>query len=261
MPDLKQLTQRSFGKLQLATVRESPAWLNILLYGDPGAGKTVLAGSASEIEAMSPVLVGDCEGGTYSLRSFYPEVDVVRLTTTADVVEFYNTLRLGEHGYRTVILDSLTEIQKMVMSDIMKMVIEQDADRDPDVPSIREWGKSGEQMRRIIRRFRDLPMHTIFTALLDEDKDPKGRVKRYPMLPGKLKKEAAGFMDIVLFVYAKHVRLDETGQISNEAEEALHRFVLSSSTDEYTCKDRSARLPEVLLDPTMKKLHEIIQGE
>jgi hypothetical protein len=150
----------------------------------------------------------------------------------------------------------------MIMGDIMKAVVEEDEERDPDVPSIREWGKLGEQMRRVIRRFRDLPMHTVFTALLDESEDKKGRMKKNPMLSGKLKKEVAGFMDIVLFVYAKHVRVNPlTGELDQDADEALHRFVLSSSTDEFVCKDRSSRMPEVMLDPTMFKIHTLIQGE
>jgi hypothetical protein len=235
--------------------------MNIFLYGDPGAGKTVLAGSSAAVADMSPVLIGDCEGGAFSLKAFYPEVDVVRIKNTAELVQVYQTLLTTDHGYKTFVLDSLSEVNKMIMGDIMKAVVEEDEERDPDVPSIREWGKLGEQMRRVIRRFRDLPMHTIFTALLNEEQDAKGRVKKNPMLSGKLKKEVAGFMDIVLFVYAKHVKVNLlTGEPDQDGEEGLHRFVLSSSTDEFICKDRSSLMPEVMLDPTMTKIHTLIQG-
>jgi hypothetical protein len=261
MPDLSKLTERSFGGLQLTSVKERPPYINMLIYGDPGSGKTVLAGSAAAIEEMSPVLVVDVEGGSYSLRAFYPEIDVVRVKTLAELLTVYQELAKGTHGYKTVVLDSLTEIQKMVMGDIMRDVIEEDADRDPDVPSIREWGKSGEQMRRIIRRFRDLDMHVIFTALVDEVQDKKGKRVFFPMLPGKLKKEAAGFMDIVVYMYGKMIKLNDQGEIDPNAEEAKHRFVLSSGTDEYVCKDRSSRMPAIMLDPTMRSIHDTIQGE
>jgi len=262
MPDLSVLTERSFGGLTLTSVRQAPPWMNIFLYGDPGAGKTVLAGSADDVPDMSPVLIGDVEGGSFSLKAFYPNVDVVRIKSLAELVQVYQTLLTTDHGYKTFVLDSLSEVNKMIMGDIMKAVVEEDEERDPDVPSIREWGKLGEQMRRVIRRFRDLPMHTVFTALLDESEDKKGRMKKNPMLSGKLKKEVAGFMDIVLFVYAKHVRVNPlTGELDQDADEALHRFVLSSSTDEFVCKDRSSRMPEVMLDPTMFKIHTLIQGE
>lgn len=261
MPDLSVLTERSFAGLTLSSVKEAPPWMNIFLYGDPGAGKTVLAGSADEVPEMHPVLFVDVEGGSFSLRSFYPGVELVRVTSLQELVEVYKTLALMEHGYKTVVLDSISEINKMIMTDIMREVVSEDEERDPDVPSIREWGKLGEQMRRMIRRFRDLPMHTIFTALLDESEDKKGRSRRLPLLNGKFKKEVVGFMDISLFVYAKHVRVNANGEPDPDADEALHRFVLSSSTDEYVCKDRSNRLPEIMLDPTMTKLHALIQGE
>lgn len=261
MPDLSALKARSFGGLALSTVQERPPFINMLIYGDPGSGKTVLAGSAQAVEAMSPVLVVDVEGGSYSLRAFYPDIDVVRVKALSELVKVYETLATTDHGYKTVVLDSLTEIQKMVMSDIMREVVEEDSDRDPDVPSIREWGKSGEQMRRIIRRFRDLDMHVIFTALVDEVQDKKGRRTFFPMLSGKLKKEAAGFMDIVVYMYGKMVKINDKGEIDPEAPESKHRFVLTSGTDEYVCKDRSSRMPAIMLDPTMTLIHETINQE
>lgn len=261
MPDLSVLTERSFGGLALSTVADRPKYINMMIYGDPGVGKTVLAGSASVVEDMSPVLIIDVEGGTYSLTSFFPEVDVVRVKSIAELLAVYKALTVEEHGYRTVVLDSLSEINKMVMNDIMRAVVEEDDERDPDVPSIREWGKLGEQMRRIVRRFRDLDTHVIFTCLTDETTDKRGKKTMYPMLNGKLKKEVAGFMDIVVFMYAKLVRVNAQGEIDPDADEAKHRFVLSSGTDEYVCKDRSARLPEIMLDPDMRNIHSLIQGD
>lgn len=262
MTNLSVLTERSFGGLQLSSVQDRPPFINMMIYGDPGAGKTVLAGSAEEVEGMSPVLVGDIEGGSYSLRSFYPSIDVVRIKSLADLGALYTELSTNPtHGYKTIILDSLTEIQRMVMGDIMREVVEKEEERDPDVPSVREWGKSGEQVRRLVRRFRDLEMNCIFTALLDENQDKRGRTHYYPMLPGKLKREVSGFMDIVIFMYTKQMRLNDQGEVDPEADERIHRFVLTSSTDEYVCKDRSNRLPDIMLAPTMQKLSALIQGE
>jgi hypothetical protein len=62
-------------------------------------------------------------------------------------------------------------------------------------------------------------------------------------------------------VYAKSVKVNAEGELDQDAEEATHRFVLSSSTDDYICKDRSSRMPEIMLDPTMMKIHTLIQGE
>lgn len=225
-------------------------YLNILVYGDPGAGKTVLAGSADSVAAMSPVLFIDIEGGTFSIRERNPNVDVVRVKSWNDMQQVYNALYSGDHDYKTVVLDSLTEIQKFSMYNIMKQLIKEDPDRDPDIPSMREWGKNIEQIRLLVRAFRDLPMNTIFTALAKEDKDPKtGKLKNRPSLSGKLANEVAGFLDIVGYLYTKPI------------DGVYHRLLLTQPTDQHVAKDRSDNFPQILQDPTMETVYDIAMGK
>lgn len=243
------LTRESLGGLEVQTVSEKLAYLNIILYGDPGAGKTVLAGSADEVPEMRPVLIVDIEGGTFSIRERFPEVDVVRVEKWAQMQNVYDALLSGEYEYRTVVLDSLTEIQKFSMYDIMEFTVKKDPDRDPDIPSMREWGKNIEQIRKFVRAFRDLPMHTIFTALAKSDKDNKtGSVKTKPSLSGKLADEVAAFVDIVGYQYTKTM------------DDELRRFLLTTATDRYVAKDRSDNLPPTLEAPTMSKLYQYAFG-
>ena len=243
------LSENSLGGLKVEKVGQAPSLVNMLIYGEPGVGKTILAGSASEIEAMGPVLFIDIEGGTMSLRNKFPNVDVVRVSNWTDMLKVYNDLQSSNH-YRTVVLDSLTEIQKFSMYHIMKDLIEGDPDRDPDVPGLREWGKNSEQVRRFVRAFRDLPVNTIFTALAATDKDPKtGAIQHRPYLSGKLSAEVAGFLDIVCYMYMRVLDGD------------VRRLLLTSSTDSCVAKDRSDSLPPVLEDPDMTTIYNIVIGE
>lgn len=240
------LTERNLGGLQVSPVQDALTYINSLWYGAPGAGKTVLAGSADAVPDMRPVLLIDVEGGTLSLRNTYPHVDVVRVQTWDDMQRVYDALYNGQHDYRTVVLDSLTEIQKFSMYNIMHDLIRREPDRDPDVPGMREWGKNIEQIRRLVRAFRDLPMHTIFTALVAIDKDAKtGVMQSRPSLSGKLSAEVAGFVDIVGFLYTK----------VHDGE--LKRLLLMSGTDRQIAKDRSGVMPEILEDPSMEKIYEL----
>lgn len=245
------LTDRTIGGLKIESVKEQPTSINMLVYGSPGAGKTVFSGSADAVPEMRPVLLIDVEGGTFSLRNTYPDVDVVRVKTWKDMGEIYGALYEDELDYKTVVLDSLTEIQKFSMYNIMRDLTRKESERDPDVPGLREWGKNIEQTRRLIRAFRDLSsINVIFTALVVFDKDSRtGAIQARPSLSGKLSQEASGFVDFVVYMYTKLVGED------------LRRLMLTAGTDRQIAKDRSGQLPELLEDPSMKLIHSYIYND
>lgn len=246
MTNVDVLTKQTLGGLTVRPVEDSIDYINLLVYGDPGVGKTVLAASASLVPEMSPVLFIDVEGGMLSAASMGFEVDVVRVQTWRDMQKVYDALYDEETEYRTVVLDSLTEIQKFSMLNIMKEVMAADGSRDPDIPSIREWGKNIEQTRKTVRAFRDLPVNTILTALAMSDKDPRTNLtKTKPSLSGKLSNEVAGFFDEVLYYYVKMV------------DKELRRYILTDKTDKEEAKDRSGRLPRPVMEaPTMRKIYD-----
>lgn len=231
---------------------EAYEWIKLLVYGDPGVGKTRFAGSSVLVPEMQPVLILDFEGGTLSLQDM-TDINIVRLTSWEKVDRLYGSL-YDKNPYKTVVVDSLSELQKFSMSEIMRGVTQKDSDRDPDIASLREWGKNSEQVRRFVRAFRDLPCNVIFTALNSEDRDERtNTIKSRPSLPGKLKGEVSGYVDIVLFMYRKEVRV--------EGKNITKTLVLTQGTERQQAKDRSGRLPELMEGPTMQTVHDYIRGK
>lgn len=245
------LTPTTLAGLPIVKAKDRPPYINMLIYGESGVGKTYLAGTADDVPSLRKVLFIDMEGGTLTLLQSNPNVDVMRVQSWLEMQDVYNSLFAGGHGYSTVVIDSLTEAQKFNMYHILKNLVEDKEDRDPDIAGMREWGKNIEQIRRFVRGFRDLPCNTIFTALMREDKNQKtGAQTRKPMLSGKLASEVAAFLDIVVFLYKKEIDGEQ------------RRLLLTAATDDTVAKDRTGKLPgPVLENPTMKQIYQFINQE
>jgi phage nucleotide-binding protein len=236
--------------LPVTKVSDHPPQFNLLIYGESGTGKTTLAGSSDLVPEMRKVLVIDIEGGVLSLKDRYPQVETIRVKSWEKMGEIYQELSVpGSHDFNTIVIDSLTEAQKMSMDKIMRKLVEQYPEREDGVPQIREWNINIEQTRKFVRLFRDLPVNTIFTALSREDKNQmRGTTRRKPFLSGKVSDEVAGFLDIVVYLYTKEVN------------EQLARVLLCGSTEDTVAKDRTDKLPLIIENPTMTTIWNAIKG-
>ena len=252
----------SIAGLPITSVGEGSSYMNGMIWGIPGSGKTTLAGSAYEVEELHPILFVDIEGGTKAIEEKYPKMDRVRVKTEHDskgrviksawnqCKDIYESLKRGEGGYTTVIVDNLSEAYQLCMRDTMEaFYAEKPETTDVDVPSLRAYGKAGSQVRWWVRHLRDLDCHVIFTAHEMAQTNDEGRALAYtPSFPGKLPYELAGFMDMVLYLYVKQDR-DET-----------NRKLQTGIAGKYLAKDRSGKLPLVLSDPTMAKVYGYYTG-
>jgi phage nucleotide-binding protein len=237
--------------LPIQPVSEAIDYIKILVYGDPGVGKTVLAGSSTRVAEMCPVLLIDVEGGSMSLEKDYSDIDVVRVMTWDDLFKVYSALAKGDTGYKTVILDSISEMQKLSMAGIMRKLLQEKPDSDPDVPGLKQYMQNTEQMRRFIRAFRNLEMNVIFTALTTYKTLGEGNsqtTKTKIGLTDKLSGEVAGFVDVVLYMYIRVLG-------SN-----IKRLLLSQATSDVTAKDRTGRLPQIMENVSMTDLYNIMKG-
>lgn len=148
--------------------------LNLIFYGQPGAGKTWLA--ASFATKIKPCLYIDCEGQTFSLRRWDREAFdpvFVRPRTLADLKRLLGLLQdrskfiaseLGQAmngNYPSlIIVDTMSEIQR-IMSDSIKGV-EGKVLEDVQL-SQRNYGTLNAQTLSFIRTLNSFGTHTIYT--------------------------------------------------------------------------------------------------
>jgi phage nucleotide-binding protein len=224
--------------------------INMLIYGNPGVGKTILACSADDIPECRKVLHLDIEGGTMSVEKRYPKVEFIRITDWDQLWNIYNDLLRNAYDYSTIIIDNLSEAQKIGMKAIMDVAKLRDPDIEEEVPRQRDWGIILERMRLMVRAFRDLPTHTIITAHEKEETQQRTGLGIFkPSLSGKLANEVAGFFDVVVRMYVQEVDGEST------------RILATAASEDYIAKDRSDSLPEYMTNPTMQKIFQIMNGE
>lgn len=245
-----KLSAGTIGGLQTRRPSAESAFLNMMIYGGSGAGKTLLAGTAVMVKEMSPIFVIDAEEGSFTLNAlteYSDQIEVVSMREWKRMQAVYNDLYTGKHPFKTVVIDSGTEIQQLAMNDVLG------ADgKVLDIgitPEFRDWYKNTEQIRRMVRAFRDLPMHTIVTALEMDYQDPRTKVQmKRPAFSNKLSQQIPAFFDTVFYLYVKEVSGNEPNR----------RFCLTDKTDRVVAKCRAQGVPQVIENPTMPVIYDYL---
>ncbi len=210
-------------------------------------------GTADDDERLRPLLVFDVEGGMATLAK-RPGVEVVSVRSIKELEDNYSKLfysiKDGKLFYKTIAIDSLPELADLDMRTVMKAAFARSPDKvDMDVPSPREWGIVRNHIRLIVRGFRDLPAHVVFTAGQGVDQPDGQPPKYYPSFAGKLAREVPGFADIVGYY---HLKSDGLGGINRELQ--------VQGTQRVVAKDRTSQLGQVVMNPTLPSLWDIVEG-
>lgn len=241
--------------LQVAPPSEMLRWINLLVYGDAGAGKTWLTGTADDDPRTRPLLILDVEGGLTTIRH-RKDVDVISIRSVPELEaahkQLYDSIDRdkNEMYYKTVAIDSLPELADLDMRTIMLKAYQANPDKvDKDVPSQREWGKSRAHVRAIVRAFRDLPCNIIMTAQVATLQDEGQPTKFFPGFAGKLRTEIPGFMDIVGYLYPE-----------NEAGVVVRKMQVQG-TRRVVAKDRTSALGMIVENPTIPMLWDLINSD
>lgn len=220
-----------------------------LFFSPGGNGKTTLLGSAQLDARTSPMLLLDFEGGTESLTGL--DIDVAPIRSWDDYNEAYELLASEDHGYKSLGIDSISETHIFALLDILEH--EGPTRKDPELLEQRDYGKATVQMRRLLRTFRDLPMHVFFTSHAKEVEIPRqGRVQ-LPSLSGQMAEEVSGLMSVVGYL----ATYEET-----EGDEVVtHRTLLLKNFPRFRTKVRTpwgVTSPDELIDPTITDLLDML---
>lgn len=203
--------------------------ISILIYGDPGAGKTHLASTA-----LDPIFLLTEKNGRDTIRRGNADALVFVAEDAESIRRFMVAALSGEFAQanrRTIVIDSLTEVQRLFADEILAQ-----KSHDNRKMELQDWGLLTERMRGFCRTVRSLPLDVVATALAEHTvEDERGAIWSKPAFSGrKLAAEVAQYFNAVGFAYKRDPRTGSDGeQISRADRHAVDfdpgRRVLSKS--------------------------------
>lgn len=234
--------------------------MNILIYGDPGVGKTHLAGTAQDVLDMADVHVFNIDGGIMTLAS-RGDIHATDIHSVNDLEQELFKIANKDPKYaktKTVVIDNITELQTLALENITMREygnrIKKNKTYSIDEVYLEDYGVSGKQLARVLRGFRDLPIHVIYIAHRKDKMRPGTNVldESKPNLTDKLCTAVMGYMDFVWYLYTA----DETiGDENIGFRSETHRYLLTQPMNNYAAKTRGSefakRIGPIIRDPNM----------
>lgn len=169
-------TRRAIAEVPLEDFNES---YNMMVYGFPGVGKTVLAGTAP-----NAVFLG-CEPGVRSAQRAGSKASMVKINESADAWIWLEDAQNGKYSHRNwVIIDTITMLQNKFMRTALDEMVARRPDRDRDLPDRPEHQLSQNRLKRWIEQIVDLPVNCIFLAHAMRVEDQDGGAMMLPTILG-----------------------------------------------------------------------------
>ena len=220
--------------------------LTIMVYGESKVGKSTFA-----VTAPYPRLMLDVEGGHRflpinvkywdPLREEPPVADgtwdtcVVPVRDYDTVLKAYQWLQLGKHQFKSLIIDSVSELQVKCMDNIAGV----------NQMQMQQWGELLRHMGSLLRDLRDLTMHptapleaVVLTAMARPSQDGRTR----PYLQGQLAIQAPYFYDVLGAINVETIQNPDPTQPPYRA-----RRMYVERTDKYEAGERvQGRLGQIV---------------
>lgn len=253
MPTMPRVTpmvsKPSVAKVRMLDLDEIPSHAKVLVYGDTGAGKTFLGATApdpvvllTEVEVSLPTLKYVAR-----TRSVKPKVIIVdSLDAFESAVEF---LESGKHDFKTVVVDSVTDLNRMICQEMISRGVAARPTHDLDSPEPGDWYKITERTRKYILQLRNLPIHVVAICLA---LDMREEMFLAPSVaPKKLAVELPG-----LFNTVGHLEKVET-----PGGKEVKRLLKVEGGSQFASKNPAHALPPVVENPDLADIiPRIVEG-
>ena len=251
------------------------------MYGPNRSGKTVWSCGAPK-----PLLLVDCEpekdgGGARSVKGV-SGVTFLKLDDMDSIMKLAE--ELTQHNpFRTIVLDSVTSLERIVLGEIMKMPAVKDM-MSPKMIGLGAaamdiYSERAIRMRKVLRPYLDMPCHTVFTAK-QKDHNPNKSDQRSKLVREQHEESFFGpdvgggtaewlkdACDIVQLGMVKEIKVhqvkvgDDVIDREEETGRKVRRLRITNHPN-FAVGVRSSRLdiPDYIDEPTFDKFMSVIRG-
>lgn len=220
-----------------------------LLYGESGIGKTFLSATAPR-----PLVLLTEVNGQASIMHSNPDADLIHIESAAMLGQVLKDIDENAENwsdYDTIVIDSLTEVQRLIKDKITNQ------GRSP--MRLQDWGTMADNMRALIRRIRGITTHNVVCICLLESQIEEDTGIRHirPAFEGKKTSgEIAQYFNFVGFLHSAMV---EVTQKDGSTKKQTERRLMVEGPSRVLCKP-TYPLEGVIVNPNLTDLFNTIQN-
>lgn len=181
--------------------------ISIIIYGDPGRGKTTLATTLPPEETLFVITeagLGPLIGKGHHYFDVLEAMKLNPLMPLEEIIqEFYKSLRTKHHPFKYIVVDNLTELENQLLQDYTKR-------RKKPFPEQKEWGDVAYRIKEWVTLFRDLQFQgiTVIFNVWERQLEMKSVTGEsinmsVPFVSGRNAAQICGIVDAVGHLYTK----------------------------------------------------------
>lgn len=247
--------------MERITLADTEEWLKVLWYGEPGTGKTTESATMARLGRIVHV---DAEAGLKRKPMIDHGIPVANIEIERDIT-FKGLEALGwelreqshdGNGPIGVVLDSTSEIHKKLLVQTAERTYTKrknaGMEYEENFVALEDYGMNANEMRKLIRLYRDLPMHVAFVCLERRDQDDNtGEISHGPDLTPKLQEDLAGYVDVICHTYCEEVDWSDEPEYWGDFRPRGTQMG----------KDRYHSIPPRLINPSFDRIKQYIDGD
>lgn len=228
--------------------------LSLLVHADAKVGKSTL-GSTCPV----PILALDAEGSwkfiPARMISWNPlkapppiwdgtwDVCIVNVRDWQTVQYVYQWLQTGQHNFRSLVVDSISEIQRRCKANLV----------GTEAMKMQDWGVLLNVMDAVIRGLRDLTLHPTnpmqVVMFIAETRQNNSNGKWVPYMQGQISISLPYWMDILGYLY-----VDQLLDSNNQPLRKVRRLLITPNNQFEAGERVQGRLGEVVDEPNVTRM-------